>query len=130
MMLVSSAGKRLVKRVADISSAVAAPGVDVACVYSLGVDTPDHYWYSEAGFDKQPKITNGDGDGTVNALSLRLCDRWAHSGVQSRSVKVVKFSGVTHSGMLTDSAVLKALLAELGLAEEVSVAREPPPLVV
>jgi len=94
------------------------------------VDTPDHHWYSEAGSDKQPRIANGDGDGTANALSLRLCDRWAQSGAQSRSAKVVKFSGVVHSGMLTDGAVLEALLAELGLAEEASVAREPPPLVV
>ena len=40
------------------------------------------------GFDKAPSVTNGDGDGTVNALSLRLCDGWTKPGVQTRSAKV------------------------------------------
>jgi len=111
-------GKKLIRRIADVTSAVDAPGVDVVCMYSLGVATPDRYEYDEAGFDKHPQTANGDGDGTVNALSLRLCERWAQSGAQSRSAKVVPFSKVTHQGMLTDDGVLKVLLKELGLSGE------------
>lgn len=110
------AGKKLMRRVAGLTSEVAAPGVDVVCMYGLGVDTPDHFVYGPGGFDKQPQVVNGDGDGTVNDHSLRLCERWAEPGAQSRSARVVKFSKVSHSDMLTDDAVLQALLSELGLA--------------
>merc|ERR1719240_1071510 len=34
------AGKKLLKRVLPLTSEVKAPGVDVVCMYSLGVDTP------------------------------------------------------------------------------------------
>lgn len=124
------AGKKLYKRIADVTSAVTAPGVDVVCMYGLGVDTPDHYWYDEAGFDKQPRITKGDGDGTVNALSLQLCNRWTENGAQTRSARVMPFSKINHAGMLTDDGVLKALLQELGLSAEQAFAARQTPIVV
>lgn len=98
-----------------LTGAADAPGVDVVCMYSLGVDTPASFSYGQTGFDKQPVTKNGDGDGTVNALSLRLCDRWEKAQASARSAKVVRFSKVTHSGMLTDDNVLKAVMSELGL---------------
>jgi len=115
-----SAGKKLMKRVLPLTSSATAPGVDVVCMYSLGVDTPVHFKYAKDGyqvqFNEDPTVTNGDGDGTVNDLSLRICDEWAKPGAQTRSAKVMRFSKVTHAGMLTDSSVLKALNAELGMA--------------
>lgn len=109
------AGKKLLRRVEPLTGAADAPGVDVVCMYSLGVDTPASFSYGQTGFDKQPVTKNGDGDGTVNALSLRLCDRWEKAQASARSAKVVRFSKVTHSGMLTDDNVLKAVMSELGL---------------
>jgi lysophospholipase-3 len=118
-----SAGKKLIKRVLPLTSSATAPGVDVVCMYSLGVDTPLKFEYGKNGanggqkiFDKTPVVTNGDGDGTVNDLSLRICDEWAKPGAQTRSAKVMRFSKITHSGMLTDASVLKALNAELGMS--------------
>jgi len=109
------AGKRLLKRVEALLGAAEAPGVDVVCMYSLGVDTPSSFAYGPGGFDRQPAASSGDGDGTVNALSLRLCDRWAAAGAQARSAKVLRFLKVSHAGMLTDDGVLKALMVELGV---------------
>merc|ERR1711879_70849 len=111
-----TAGKKLLRRVLPLTSEVKAPGVDVVCMYSLGVDTPLTFQYGEGGFDKTPTEINGDGDGTVYDLSLQLCDQWAASGMQTRSAKVMRFSQVTHSGMLTDDNVLKAIMSELGFS--------------
>jgi len=108
-------GKKLMKRVQPLTSSVQAPGVDVVCMYSLGVDTPARFVYDTGSFDKQPVVVKGDGDGTVNAISLQLCERWMHTGVQRRSAKVTKFSKISHSGMLTDKSVIDALMEELGL---------------
>merc|ERR1712232_51503 len=69
-----SAGKKLMVRVQHLTSGAKAPGVDVVCMYSLGVDTPLQFQYGKDGFNIPPAITNGDGDGTVNALSLSICD--------------------------------------------------------
>lgn len=109
-----SAGQKLIKRVMPLTSEALAPGVDVVCMHSYGVPTPLHFTYDKNGFDQTPEIVNGDGDGTVNRVSLRLCDQW--SSKQTQSVKVVTFENVTHSGMLTDESVLKALLNELELS--------------
>jgi len=108
----------MLKRVAHLTSEVKAPGVDVVCMYSLGVDTASRFIYDKDGFDKTPVVVNGNGDGTVNELSLRLCDDWA--GQQTRSAKVMRFSNITHSGMLSDEGVLKALMSELGLSTQQS----------
>eukprot|EP00746_Dinoflagellata_sp_MGD_P027843 gnl/MRDRNA2_/MRDRNA2_165784_c0_seq1.p1 gnl/MRDRNA2_/MRDRNA2_165784_c0~~gnl/MRDRNA2_/MRDRNA2_165784_c0_seq1.p1 ORF type:complete len:407 (+),score=81.66 gnl/MRDRNA2_/MRDRNA2_165784_c0_seq1:90-1310(+) len=113
------AGKKLYQRVANLTSAVEAPGVDVVCMYGSGVDTPLLLNYADGNFDNQPKVINGDGDGTVNAVSLKLCQRWTEDGAQSRSAKIMEFPKVTHSGMLTDDAVLKALYKELGMTTKV-----------
>jgi hypothetical protein len=110
------AGKKLYKRVLPLTSKVEAPGVDVVCMYSLGVDTPSQFIYDNEGFDKTPTIINGNGDGTVNEVSLRLCEQW--NGKQSRPVKVKKFSKVTHSGMLSDEGVLKHIMDELGMSTD------------
>lgn len=110
-----SAGKKLMQRVANLTSAVQAPGVDVVCMYSLGEDTPVQFKYDAEGFDKQPQTINGDGDGTVNAASLALCERWTHPGAQTRSAKVVKFANLKHAQMITDSGVLKAIFKELSI---------------
>jgi len=110
------AGKKLLKRVLPLTSEVTAPGVDVVCMYSLSVNTPSRYVYGKGGFEKTPTIVHGNGDGTVNEVSLRLCDQWAEAGKQTRSAKVVRFANITHSGMLSDKSVIKALREELGLS--------------
>uniref|UniRef100_A0A7S0JJX1 Uncharacterized protein n=1 Tax=Calcidiscus leptoporus TaxID=127549 RepID=A0A7S0JJX1_9EUKA len=85
------------------------PGVPVLCMYSTGVDTPLSFDYGDADWAHAPKVTMGDGDGTVNTRSLRLCEEWSAS--QQEPVRVLKYSKVTHSGMLKDAGVIHALLA-------------------
>jgi lysophospholipase-3 len=108
------AGKKLNERTARLTSALEAPGVDVLCLYSTGVPTGLTFKYG-ADFDKQPEILNGDGDGTVNEMSLKLCERWAETGAQKRPVRVQKFSNIAHSDMIIKSEVLSVVYKELGL---------------
>jgi len=84
-----------------------APGVRTWCIYG-NLSTPIGLKYD---FDfngtynsRQPvSFVNGDGDGTVHAASLRVCDRW-HSPAQTTGpiTTVHQFQGHTHSGILTD----------------------------
>jgi len=103
------AGKQLFRRVAELTSDAEPPGVEVLCLYSLGVDTPASLSYGSEGFDKQPDVVNGDGDGTVNAMSLKLCDRW-----KGPRATAERFANVTHAGMITDDAVIQRILDTLG----------------
>lgn len=110
------AGKWLRRRTQNLTSRVEAPGVDVVCMYSMGVPTAESFAYGPGGFDDvTPTIVNGEGDGTVNAVSLKLCERWTQKGAQTRSARTRVFSKITHTGMVTDEVVIQALLEELGL---------------
>ena len=85
------------------------PGVPVLCIYSTGVSTPLSFDYGDGDWAKTPVATMGDGDGTVNVRSLRVCEQW--NTTQSQPVRVLTVQNVTHSGMLKDERVIQALLA-------------------
>jgi len=85
------------------------PGVPVLCMYSTGVDTPLSFDYGEGDWAQDPTVTMGDGDGTVNVRSLRVCEEW--NATQAEPVRVLTYSGVTHSDMLKDTRVLQELLS-------------------
>ena len=84
----------------DVST---GPGVDVHCLYSTGVDTPFSFYYKGGDFSKAPIVTNSDGDGTVHASSLEFCNQWSNTNVTT-------YSGIDHSGMIMDSAVIKKVV--------------------
>lgn len=110
-----AAGKKIMRRIAGLTGPTAdlAPGVPVLCLYSLGVQTPVSFNYPDGDFDKTPEIKNGDGDGTVNDFSLKLCDNWAQTDPARARTQV--FHGIDHSGMLSDDGVLAVIKQELGL---------------
>eukprot|EP00938_MAST-03A_sp_MAST-3A-sp1_P002951 g2951.t1 len=99
-----SKGEIVRKRVtALIPNVSAGPGVDVHCLYSTGVDTPFSFYYKDGDFSKTPVTTNSDGDGTVHASSLEFCNQWSNTAVTT-------FSGIDHSGMITDATVIKKVV--------------------
>lgn len=109
-------GKVVDHRVADLlpaSTLTKGPGVPVICVYSTGVDTPRSFYYKNNDFSKDPTIVNGDGDGTVNTPSLRLCEKWADT--QQETVEVRTFEGVSHSDMIMDDRVIDLVVNATGL---------------
>ncbi len=88
-----------------------APNVPTHCFYGVGVPTPLKFTYSKdltpsSSVGLKPTVINGDGDGSVNTISSRVCHRW--SSMPSRySFRYKTYNKVTHSGIMSDSQVLK-----------------------
>lgn len=102
------------KRVAELlPHPETGPGVEAVCLYSSGVDTIVSFNYTDGNFDKTPKSTLGDGDGTVNLRSLRVCDGW--NSTQDAEASIQTFSKISHSDMIMDMKVINAVLEILGL---------------
>lgn len=85
------------------------PNVTTHVVYSHGVKTDEGYVYSGAfapAYQKvATKIISGDGDGTVNLLSLQLPQRkW--KGKQPYPLSFWNVSGVAHLDMISNPRVL------------------------
>lgn len=91
-------------------------GVKMYCLYTYGQPTPDTLIYGNGlSKEKYPSgYIEGDGDGSVNYLSLRGCkDLRFTSGKYRRrpknSVYLRGFKGPAHDGIFTDDRVLKLL---------------------
>jgi lysophospholipase-3 len=82
-----------------------APDVEVHCLHGYGVNTMELLDYKKGKFpDHQPKITFGDGDGTVNTRSLQGCLRWVDQ--QSQGVHYLNVTGVDHMSVMSDPTVV------------------------
>ncbi|KAF3320436.1 lecithin-cholesterol acyltransferase-like 1 [Carex littledalei] len=85
------------------------PGVTVTCLVGTNVETPYRLEYGTGGFDAGPKVDYGDGDGTVNLISLlRLKSEW--SGSKNQELDVVKLPGISHSDILKDKRALAEIV--------------------
>ena len=92
--------------IADINEDYPAPKVPVYCFYGTGIPTPETFYYSN-GFDKDPEVTKGDGDETVNLLSSEVCLKWKSE--QRQYFKSQTFPGVNHGEIVMDETVLDAV---------------------
>lgn len=111
-------GSRMVQRVAPFRGVqqLRPPGVSVVCMYSTGVKTAERLVFKTDSFDETPELIYGDGDGMVNAKSLRICEQWQSQ--QTQASKVVSYSGLEHKDMISNEQVLEAMLREIGLGDE------------
>ncbi|XP_057794334.1 lecithin-cholesterol acyltransferase-like 1 [Salvia miltiorrhiza] len=88
------------------------PGVPITCVVGTGVQTAETLFYGEGGWDERPEVAYGNGDGTVNMVSL-LALQTAWGGVENQSVKVIEIAGVSHTDVLKDEGALDAIIAQV-----------------
>ncbi|GAB4852378.1 hypothetical protein Ancab_016570 [Ancistrocladus abbreviatus] len=96
-------------RTLPLSKQQRAPNVPVTCIIGAGVRTPETLFYGVQGFDEQPDIVYGDGDGTVNMVSLvALESQWATE--KNQTLEVIKLQGVSHAGILSDENALDEIL--------------------
>lgn len=91
-----------------------APGVTVHCLFghNIGdtVDTLDFGW----GFNPNPQLIRGDGDGTVNKRSLIGCSHWQDSAAQNNhKVYQQAFQNVEHYNLLGDNNAINYILSRL-----------------
>lgn len=97
-----------------VDRTVEPEGVPVTCIVGFGVDTPEALFYGTKGFDEQPEVMYGDGDGTVNMESLVAPEKeWSDAG--RRNLKVLKLKGISHSSILTTTAAVNKIIEELGV---------------
>ncbi|KAL8141074.1 hypothetical protein V2J09_007095 [Rumex salicifolius] len=102
--------RRYVQRILPLIKTLEAPHVPVTCLVGSGVPTAETLVYGEGGFDEQPEMVYGDGDGTVNMESLVAPEReW--DGDRNQTVKVIKFPGVSHTGILQDKSAIERVLS-------------------
>lgn len=99
-------------RIAPLLRQLSAPGVPVTCIFGGSVKTPETLFYDENGFDKQPEIMYGDGDGTVNMMSLTaLQTEWADQ--KNQSLRTIRIEGASHISILRDEKVVKRVVKEI-----------------
>ncbi|XP_009625762.1 lecithin-cholesterol acyltransferase-like 1 [Nicotiana tomentosiformis] len=99
-------------RILPLLENLTAPQVPVTCIIGSGVKTPETLFYGDGDFDKRPEIVYGDGDGTVNMLSLLAIEsNWANNSHQP--LKVTKLQGVSHSDILKDDIALEKIVEEI-----------------
>ncbi|KAF8404855.1 hypothetical protein HHK36_009745 [Tetracentron sinense] len=99
-------------RILPMVERLIAPEVPITCIIGSGVKTPLTLFYGSDGFDKQPEIEYGDGDGTVNMLSLVALElAWAEETKQP--LKVIKISQISHTSILKDDIALEKIIGEI-----------------
>ncbi|XP_072989688.1 lecithin-cholesterol acyltransferase-like 1 [Typha latifolia] len=98
-------------RILPLVEELVEPEVPITCMVGHGVDTAEGLVYGMGGFDVQPDVVYGDGDGTVNLNSLlRLESEWSGSASMGQDLKVIKFRGVSHAGILKSPAAHKEIV--------------------
>ncbi|CAA7404297.1 unnamed protein product [Spirodela intermedia] len=106
-------------RILPLVGELPAMEVPVTCVLGTGVKTPETLVYGEGGFDAQPEVVYGDGDGTVNLASLVALEaEW--SGKTSQPVKLLTVPGASHSDVLKDRAAVGEIIREIAAINSLS----------
>lgn len=91
--------------VRNLTSPLNAPDVEVHCLHGRGVSTIEQLDYVLGGFpNTKPKMKLGNGDGTVNLMSLQACTKW--SRLQKQPLHYKNFTAVDHMTILSDTRVM------------------------
>ncbi|XP_018559590.1 phosphatidylcholine-sterol acyltransferase [Lates calcarifer] len=84
------------------------PGVEVWCMYGVGLPTPVTYIYDEEFPNVDPvDFVYADGDDTVDSFSMSLCKRWV--GQQEKPVHVTEYRGLPHLDIVFHEKVLNQI---------------------
>lgn len=80
------------------------PGVPVHCIYGHNIQTHAFIRIEDEVDPSNFHVVFDDGDQTVDAKSLSVCERW------SSTIKTYKFPGMKHSGALMEPLVAKLVV--------------------
>lgn len=84
------------------------PGVPIHCFYGVIEDSTVETLEYDGDFpDKPSNLIMGDGDGTVNYESLKLCGHF--STKQSQQVTVTEVPNVDHTAIISDQSVMSKI---------------------
>lgn len=88
------------------------PEIPITCIIGSGVRTAETLLYRRNGYDEQPEIVYGDGDGTVNMASLLALESlWTEN--KNQYVKVIRIGGVSHTSILKQDIALDEIIGEI-----------------
>lgn len=85
------------------------PGVEIHCLYGVGVPTISKLTYKPGKFPASPSFEYGGGDGTVNLESLDYCSTWKSQ--QKQKIFVQPFHKVDHMKILNNIDVVNYVLS-------------------
>ncbi|KAJ0967700.1 hypothetical protein J5N97_024617 [Dioscorea zingiberensis] len=88
-------------------------GVPVTVMTGYGIKTAETLVYGDGGFEAQPEIVYGDGDGLVNLASLLAPETEWYGLKQLEFLKVIKLPNVSHEGILKDDVAITEVLKEV-----------------
>jgi len=74
------------------------PGVNTYCLYGYNVTTLRAEIFSSDDLSKEPKLVNGDGDGTVPIESLTFCNNWI--GITNKTLSAKGYKGQEHVDLM------------------------------
>jgi len=84
------------------------PGIPIQCFYGVIKKSTVETLEYDGGFpDKFANLIMGDGDGTVNIESLRLCGSFKSK--QNESVTVTEVPNVDHTAIVSDKSVMSKI---------------------
>lgn len=116
----------------NLLAGLPAPGVEVYCLYGVGLPTPHTYIYDHSFPYKDPVAAlYEDGDDTVATRSTELCGRW--QGRQPQPVHLLPMNGTEHLNMVFSNKTLEHINAILlgayrhGTPEPPAPSPAPPP---
>lgn len=100
-------GYEMWKDVSNLTSIKTAPGVEVHCLHGHKVTTMDKLEYLSGEFPDTARlrIGHGDGDGTVNRISLEVCASWKDK--QTEPIHHEQFPNIDHMAILSDRKVMQ-----------------------
>ncbi|KAL5074657.1 hypothetical protein RYX36_013641 [Vicia faba] len=99
-------------RILPLIAKIEAPEVDITCIVGEGVRTPEELFYRNGDFDEPPEFLYGDGDGTVNMVSLLALEKlWKDE--KNQYLKVIKIGGVSHTSILKDKVAVDEIIGEI-----------------
>lgn len=88
----------------------APPGVRTFCLYGTHVQTVESISYNAKDITSSAPIWHyGEGDGTVNAKSLKGCSRWVDQ--QQQKVDVFEFPHADHFTVLRDAEIIEKIIS-------------------
>lgn len=92
----------------NLTSDLHPPGVEMWCMYGVGLPTAVTYIYDEEFPDADPvDFVYADGDDTVDSSSMSLCKHW--EGQQEKPVHVTEFRGLPHLDIVFNEKVLNQI---------------------
>ena len=94
----------------------------VTRIFGSNVKTPEVLIYGNnvKGFDERPGVVYGDGDGTVNMVSLLVLESLWKKSRSDQPFKMIMIRGVSHTSILKEMSALNEIVREI---EEVNTNR-------